>query len=101
MTAGTPTARRAEIQATARAATARLLTEVLAQARLPLPAARAVVDRLAPAGQPVTVEDLAVLLDQLGRRLQLVAYWPATDATDTELAGVDHADVGERQAGAA
>jgi hypothetical protein len=72
----------ARVRSAARAATGDLLTAVLAQADLPPAALQAVVDRLTPAGRPVTVERLAVLLDQLGFGLRLSAV-PHHTNTDT------------------
>jgi hypothetical protein len=61
------------MRAGARAAVGELLTAVLTQADLPCPVVQAVVGQLTPAGRPVTVEQLTVVLDQLGFGLRLVA----------------------------
>ena len=77
----------AHVRSVARAATGQLLTRVLAQADLPPAAVQAVVDRLTPAGRPVTVERLAVVLDQLGFGLRLAAVPHHTDDTDPDGEG--------------
>jgi hypothetical protein len=76
------------VRSSARAATGELLTAVLAQADLPLATVQTVVRQLAPAGRPVTVEQLAVLLDQLGFGLRLVAVPHASaDSPDLDQQG--------------